>query len=173
MRPCPLKRLTQDFQLWDDVNQMWSLQMAAWDRAQPGRGLEVALGQLCPSGRMGWGGDASGSGLAEGVFTLCLFWGASRGVSHRGGSQAEETGWSRRWASTQALSRDISCLGLFSLRVTEPWPRLPREVVESPSLDIFQTRLDKVRCSLLWVTLLRQGVGLGDPQTSLPTPNIL
>jgi len=31
----------------------------------------------------------------------------------------------------------------------------------------------KVLCSLLWVTLLRQGVGLGDPQRSLPTPNIL
>jgi len=45
----------------------------------------------------------------------------------------------------------------FPLRVTEPWPRLPREVVESPSLEIFQTGLDKVLCSLLWVTLLRQG----------------
>ena len=44
----------------------------------------------------------------------------------------------------------------FPLRVTEPWNRLPREVVESPSLEIFQTRLDKVLCSLLWVTLLRQ-----------------
>ena len=31
----------------------------------------------------------------------------------------------------------------------------------------------KVLCSLLWVTLLRQGVGLGDPQRSLPTPTIL
>jgi len=31
-----------------------------------------------------------------------------------------------------------------------------REVVESPSLEIFQTHLDKVLCSLLWVTLLRQ-----------------
>jgi len=29
------------------------------------------------------------------------------------------------------------------------------------------------RASLLWVTLLRQEVGLGDPQRSLPTPNIL
>jgi len=61
----------------------------------------------------------------------------------------------------------------FPLRVTEPWNRLPREVVESPSLEIFKTRLDKVLCSLLWMTLLGQGVGLGDPQRSLPTPNIL
>ena len=26
----------------------------------------------------------------------------------------------------------------FPLRVLEPWPRLPREAVESPSLEIFQ-----------------------------------
>ena len=37
----------------------------------------------------------------------------------------------------------------FPLRVTEPWPRLPRKVVESPSLEIFKTRLNKVLCSLL------------------------
>ena len=61
----------------------------------------------------------------------------------------------------------------FPLRVTEHWNRLPREAVESPSLEIFQPRLDKVLCSLLWVTLLGQGVGLGDPQRALPTPNIL
>jgi len=61
----------------------------------------------------------------------------------------------------------------FTLRVTEPWPRLPREVVESPSLEIFKTHLDAVLCSLLWVTLLGQGVGLDDPQRSLPTPTIL
>jgi len=61
----------------------------------------------------------------------------------------------------------------FPLRVTEPWPRLPREAVESPSLEIFKTCLNVVLCSLLWVTLLGQGVGLGDSQRALPTPTIL
>jgi len=50
---------------------------------------------------------------------------------------------------------------------------LPREVVESASLEIFKTLLDAALCSLLWVTLLWQGVGLDDPQRSLPIPNIL
>ncbi|KGL72991.1 hypothetical protein N309_02456, partial [Tinamus guttatus] len=30
----------------------------------------------------------------------------------------------------------------FPVRVAEPWNRLPREAVESPSLEIFQTRLN-------------------------------
>jgi len=37
----------------------------------------------------------------------------------------------------------------FPLRVTEHWNRLPREVVDSPSLEMYETHLDKVLCSLL------------------------
>ena len=38
---------------------------------------------------------------------------------------------------------------IFTLRVTEPWNRLPRGVMESPSLQICKTCLDAVLCSLL------------------------
>jgi len=37
----------------------------------------------------------------------------------------------------------------FPLRVTEHWSRLPREVVDSSSLEILKTGLEKVLCSLL------------------------
>jgi len=37
----------------------------------------------------------------------------------------------------------------FPLRVMEPWNRLPRGVVESPSLEIFKIHLDEILCSLL------------------------
>jgi len=37
----------------------------------------------------------------------------------------------------------------FPLRVIEPWNRLPREVVESPSPEIFRICLGGVLCSLL------------------------
>ncbi|GAB0175947.1 hypothetical protein GRJ2_000059900 [Grus japonensis] len=37
----------------------------------------------------------------------------------------------------------------FTPRVTEHWKRLPREVVESPSPEIFKTHLDAILCNLL------------------------
>ena len=37
----------------------------------------------------------------------------------------------------------------FTVRVTEQWRRLPREVVESPSLETFKTHLNMVLCPLL------------------------
>ncbi|KFV09983.1 hypothetical protein N340_12539, partial [Tauraco erythrolophus] len=37
----------------------------------------------------------------------------------------------------------------FPVRGTEHWNRLPREAVESPSLEMFQTRLDAFLCDLI------------------------
>ncbi|GAB0205100.1 mitochondrial enolase superfamily member 1 [Grus japonensis] len=42
----------------------------------------------------------------------------------------------------------------FTLRVAEHWNRLPREVVESPPLDILKTHLYTILCNLLKVILL-------------------
>ena len=36
----------------------------------------------------------------------------------------------------------------FTIRVTKHWHRLPREVVESPSMEIVRTHLDANLCDL-------------------------
>ena len=37
----------------------------------------------------------------------------------------------------------------FSMRVVRCWNRLPREVVDAPSLEVFNARLDGALCSLV------------------------
>jgi len=49
----------------------------------------------------------------------------------------------------------------FPVRVTEHWHRLPREAVECPSLEKFQSRLDIVLGNHLYVALLVQGGWIG------------
>ncbi|PKU45308.1 hypothetical protein llap_4382 [Limosa lapponica baueri] len=49
----------------------------------------------------------------------------------------------------------------FMVRVTEPWNRLPREVVESPSLKIFKTHLGAV-IMCYRQSCFGRGVGLDD-----------
>ena len=46
------------------------------------------------------------------------------------------------------------------MRVMEHWHGLPREVVDSPSLEIFKTHLDTDLCSLLQGVCFAERLGL-------------
>ena len=45
---------------------------------------------------------------------------------------------------------------LFTVRVAEQWNRLPRQIVESPSQEIFKTCLDTFLSDLIKAVLLRR-----------------
>lgn len=57
--------------------------------------------------------------------------------------------------------------------MTEHWNWLPRVVVESLSLEIFNTQLGAFLYNLLQGTCSSWGIGLDDLQRSLSTPMIL
>ena len=61
----------------------------------------------------------------------------------------------------------------FTVRVTEHWNRLPREVVESSPLEICKIHLHSYLCDLLQGTCFSREIGLNDLQRSFPTPAIL
>jgi len=61
----------------------------------------------------------------------------------------------------------------FTVRVMERCRRLPREVVEPPSMETFKACLYAYLCDLFWGTCSGRGVGLNDLLRSLPTYAIL
>jgi len=42
---------------------------------------------------------------------------------------------------------------VFTVRVVKPWHRLPREVVDAPSLATFKVRLDGALSNLIWLKM--------------------
>jgi len=48
----------------------------------------------------------------------------------------------------------------FTIRVVKLWSRLPREVVEAPSLETFKTRLDGALSNLVWLKMSLLTVGV-------------
>ena len=58
----------------------------------------------------------------------------------------------------------------FTLRGMEHLKGLPREALESSSMEIFKTWLDAYLCDLLQGACFSRGVGLDDLLRSLPTP---
>lgn len=69
--------------------------------------------------------------------------------------------FSDRQGNGHRLQHRRICLSIskqfFTVRVTEHWTRLPREVVKFPSFEIFKSYLDVVLGNWLGVALLEQG----------------
>lgn len=67
----------------------------------------------------------------------------------------------RHWTQTEM---PLKIWKYFCCESDQALHRLPREVVDSLSLEIFKNCLDTVLDSWLWATLLEQGLGEGDFQ---------
>jgi len=50
--------------------------------------------------------------------------------------------------------------------VVKPWPRLPRELIDAPSLETFKARLDRALSNLVWLKMSVLTAGGLDKMTS-------
>lgn len=62
----------------------------------------------------------------------------------------------------------------FTMQVVRHWNRLPREAADSPSLEVFKTRLDVALDNLVWWNMSMPvvgGLGTGWSLRSFPKPS--
>lgn len=68
-----------------------------------------------------------------------------------------------QWAQAEVQEIPFKHKNIFKVTVVKQWNRLPREITESPSLEIFRTWLDKVLSNLSLLTAaLSRGSGPDD-----------
>ena len=80
----------------------------------------------------------------------------------------------RTWSNGLELEHRKLCTDMwknfFTVRVTEHWNRLPREVVESPSMEIFKIQMDTFLRILLEGTCFSRGLNKMISRDSLKHP---
>lgn len=90
------------------------------------------------------------------------------GVALRPGGRAairRDLGTLERWAD-----RDLTQLSRGCCVSDAHWQRVPRELVESPSLEMFHSPVNTIVDNRLQVALLEQGVGPGDLTLQVTSP---